>query len=191
MSDTRAWLEELLDDADDITRQRGWRYFDEDRVRRIEEVQQGYQATVYGSTGLYTIKINLDRALTSCDCPAYKPCKHILAVLFALQSRSQLPSEKSIAPHTPLAASDNEVRLAAVLDSDGELCRVVRWSAKQGFRVLPVEILYYHEEREIRRITPAHQPILRAILTVRSVDHCEVRWLLQYLQGHPPATPLT
>lgn len=193
MPDPRDRLNELLDDADDITRQRGRIYYQEGRVELLDPLPQGYRALVRGSGGVYAVFINPARPIANCSCPAYKPCKHIVAFAYALQGRPEIRTPDGVPARTSpttKAKPASEVRLAAILNYDGEQCRIVRLSAEHGFRALPVEIIYFQKEPEIRRITPAHQPLLREVLAKNSVDRCKVRWLAEYLKARPPATPL-
>ncbi|HAF17795.1 MAG TPA: hypothetical protein DCG84_05615 [Peptococcaceae bacterium] len=88
---------------DEMILERGYDYYENDRVISVEEKESNvYEAKVKGSE-LYTVEVELDDETnivdTLCDCPYVmgKYCKHQVAVFFALQDmKNIIPGENSL-----------------------------------------------------------------------------------------------
>lgn len=89
-------LEDFEQNIDGTILRRGRSYFNKGYVRHLEEIAAGdYEALVTG-TDDYTVNLTLENDLItrySCDCPydLGPVCKHIVAVIYCLQSRTLKP----------------------------------------------------------------------------------------------------
>ena len=93
-------FKKILEDFDDAIVQRGKIYYREGRVIDLQEIFPGeYRATVRGVED-YTVFVALDHdeaCSFDCDCPYSDApyCKHVVAVLLAIEAKSVLPRSKS------------------------------------------------------------------------------------------------
>ena len=84
------YLDRFEQQINDIILERGYDYFEEGCVTKVENLGHGdYEATVEGSD-TYTVRLHLEgKRITDyeCDCPYDKGpvCKHVVAVLYHLQ----------------------------------------------------------------------------------------------------------
>lgn len=101
-------VEDLRSAADPEWFERGQRYFEQGRVRRLRNDPQGVSAVVTGSRG-YVVRLNhAGGVLTdSCSCPLGKEgeswCKHAIAVALAWLDTGQ---EITVAPPSPPQEAD-------------------------------------------------------------------------------------
>lgn len=87
-------IRELLSTFDDIIVERGEAYYHEGRVTNLTEEAPGkYSATVEGSEE-YEVFVSLEDAEYDCNCPYWNApyCKHVAAVLLAIEAMQQMPS---------------------------------------------------------------------------------------------------
>ncbi|MDH4262773.1 MAG: DEAD/DEAH box helicase [Spirochaetia bacterium] len=82
----------LMHEADSRTTARGFSYYSQNRVSLIKEQNGIFFAKVSGSYN-YNVKIDSDKKQALCDCPAYFPCKHIIALVFFL---SEVEEKKNV-----------------------------------------------------------------------------------------------
>jgi SNF2 family DNA or RNA helicase len=78
----------LMHEADSRTTARGLGYYEQNRISKLKEKDGVYFAKVRG-THTYNVEIDYDGEEAECDCPAYFPCKHIIAVVFYLSAIEQ------------------------------------------------------------------------------------------------------
>ncbi len=117
----------VLEEFDDRIIERGERYYHEGRVVDLQELFSGeYQATVRGSED-YTVSVTLgpnSQYAFDCDCPYWNApfCKHVVAVLLALQARSiqtepapEKASQPKEAPMDALLSGLSKEKLVSLL----------------------------------------------------------------------------
>ncbi len=96
--------------ADNI-RARGRAYFKDGAVQELLPTARGYQATVLGSED-YEVRVYLDGNTvtdSSCTCPYYDTCKHVAAVVLAIEEAESTPSSN---PRKVFAKASKELKLA-------------------------------------------------------------------------------
>lgn len=96
-------MNRFLSQVEEPTLSRGWRYFREDRVEPAESEEKSYQFLVFGSepysVSFYPVP-GRGYIVPSCNCPAPKPCKHMVAAAFYSTHRmdEQIDSKVAGAP---------------------------------------------------------------------------------------------
>ena len=77
---------------DDQVLQRGYEYYLEGAVDQIIKTNDGYQATIAGHHLYHVSCVIEDGQLVSlkCDCPCHYPCKHVAALLYALDNNAKV-----------------------------------------------------------------------------------------------------
>ncbi len=95
----------------DNIRARGRAYFNDGAVQELLPTARGYQATVLGSEG-YEVRVYLDGNTVTgsgCTCPYYDTCKHVAAVVLAIEEAESTPSSN---PRKVFAKASKELELA-------------------------------------------------------------------------------
>lgn len=79
---------------------RGKDYFKKGFVEDLEEEEMTWSATVLGSNAEYYVEITLNSKGeledAYCDCPYDEDCKHMVAMLYAIEQKRNSPSEQTV-----------------------------------------------------------------------------------------------
>jgi len=85
-----ALVQDVAAQFDDVTIKRGFQYYKQGRVERLNQpAPREIEALVMGSRG-YRVAVRLDDiADGDCSCPVGRPCKHMMAAILAYADREQ------------------------------------------------------------------------------------------------------